>query len=330
MYELAIGAIIAALVFDFVNGWNDAANSVATVIGTRVLKPIHAVLIAAAANFIGPFLFGVAVATTIAKGILNPEDVTIYMIIGGLAGAISWASICTYFGMPISVSHSLIGGLIGTGLASVGYEKLLFDGLYKVLIGIVASPIGGMLIGILFTTIIITIFARKKPGPVNRVFGKLQIASSIWFAITHGANDGQKTMGIIVLILMSQGLLTSFEVPIWVILAAASAIALGTFIGGFKVIKTLGVKIARLRPYQGFAAETGGGLILAVFASLGIPASTTHAITGSIMGAGATRRKHAVRWKVGKQIVATWLITIPGSAAIAYASTMIIHWIIGA
>lgn len=330
MYELAIGAIVAALVFDFVNGWNDAANSVATVIGTRVLKPIHAVLIAAAANFIGPFLFGVAVATTIAKGILNPEDVTIYMIIGGLAGAISWASICTYFGMPISVSHSLIGGLIGTGLASVGYEKLLFDGLYKVLIGIVASPIGGMLIGILFTTIIITIFARKKPGPVNRVFGKMQLASSVWFAITHGANDGQKTMGIIVLILMSQGILTSFEVPIWVILSAASAIALGTFIGGFKVIKTLGVKIARLRPYQGFAAETGGGLVLAVFASLGIPASTTHAITGSIMGAGATRRKHAVRWKVGKQIVATWLITIPGSAAIAYVSTTIIHWIIGA
>jgi inorganic phosphate transporter, PiT family len=330
MYELAIGAIIAALVFDFVNGWNDAANSVATVIGTRVLKPMHAVLMAAAANFVGPFLFGVAVATTIAKGILNPEDVTIYMIIGGLAGAISWASICTYFGMPISVSHSLIGGLIGTGLASVGYEKLLFDGLYKVLIGIVASPTGGLLIGMLFTTVLITIFAKRKPAPVNKVFGKLQLFSSAWFAITHGANDGQKTMGIIVLVLMSEGILTSFEVPIWVILAAASAIAIGTFIGGFKVIKTLGMKIARLRPYQGFAAETGGGIILAVFASLGIPASTTHAITGSIMGAGATRRKHAVRWKVGKQIVATWLITIPGSAAIAYVSTIIIHWIVGA
>jgi PiT family inorganic phosphate transporter len=272
----------------------------------------------------------VAVATTIAKGIINPEDVTIYMIIGGLAGAISWASICTYFGLPISVSHSLIGGLIGTGLASIGPEKLLFDGLYKVLIGIIASPLGGLAIGLLFTTLLITAFARKRPGPVNKVFGKLQLGSSVWFAITHGANDGQKTMGIIVLILMSEGILTSFEVPIWVILAAASAIALGTFIGGFKVIKTLGMRIARLRPYQGFAAETGGGMILAVFASLGIPASTTHAITGSIMGAGATRRKHAVRWKVGRQIVAAWLITIPGSAAIAYASTLIIHWIIGA
>ncbi|MEM3089111.1 MAG: inorganic phosphate transporter [Candidatus Nitrosotenuis sp.] len=329
MYELAIGAIVAALIFDFVNGWNDAANSVATVIGTRVLKPLHAVLLSAAANFIGPFLFGVAVATTIAKGILNPDDVTIYMIIGGLVGATSWASICTYFGLPISVSHSLIGGLIGTGLAVVGFERLLLDGLYKVLIGIVVSPLGGMAIGIIFTTVIITVFAKKRPGPVNKTFGKLQLFSSAWFALTHGANDGQKTMGIIVLILMSEGILSTFEVPIWVILAASSAIALGTFIGGFKVIKTLGIKIARLKPYQGFAAETGGGIVLAVFASLGIPASTTHAITGSIMGSGAARRKHAVRWKVGRQIVAAWLITIPGSAAIAFAATTMINWIVG-
>ncbi|HXW02580.1 MAG TPA: inorganic phosphate transporter [Candidatus Nitrosotenuis sp.] len=329
MYELAVGVILAALVFDFVNGWNDAANSVATVIGTKVLKPIHAVLLSAAANFVGPFVFGVAVATTIAKGIINPEDVTIYMIIGGLAGAISWASICTYFGLPISVSHSLIGGLIGTGIAAVGYEKLLFDGLYKVLIGIVASPLGGIVIGLLFTTAIITVFARRHPGPVNRTFGRLQLVSSAWFALTHGANDGQKTMGIIVLVLMSEGILTEFEVPIWVILAAASAIAIGTFTGGFKVIKTLGMKIARLRPYQGFAAETGGGIVLAIFASLGIPASTTHAITGSIMGAGATRRKHAVRWKVGRQIVVAWLITIPGSAAIAFVATHIVYFLVG-
>ena len=233
MYELAVGVILAALVFDFVNGWNDAANSVATVIGTKVLKPIHAVMLSAAANFVGPFVFGVAVATTIAKGIINPEDVTIYMIIGGLAGAISWASLATYFGLPISVSHSLIGGLIGTGLAAVGYEKLLFDGLYKVLIGIIASPIGGLVIGLLLTTVIITIFAKYRPGPVNKTFGRLQLFSSAWFALTHGANDGQKTMGIIVLVLMSEGILTEFEVPVWVILAAASAIALGTFTGGF-------------------------------------------------------------------------------------------------
>ncbi len=325
MLELAIGAIIAALIFDFVNGFNDAANSVATVIGTRVLKPLHAVLLSAAANFAGPFLFGVAVATTIAKGIINPEDVTIYMIIGGLIGATSWASICTYFGLPISVSHSLIGGLIGTGLAAVGPEKLLFDGLTKVGLGIISSPIGGLVIGVVFASVIMAVFARHHPGKVNSSFGKLQLISSAWFALTHGANDGQKTMGIIVLVLMSAGFLTEFEVPIWVILAAASAIALGTFMGGYKVIKTLGMKVARLRPYQGFAAETGGGIVLAIFATLGIPASTTHAITGSIMGAGAAKRRTAVRWKVGRQIVFAWLITIPGAAAIAYLSTIIIN-----
>ncbi len=325
MYELAIGAIIAALIFDFVNGFNDAANSVATVIGTRVLKPLQAVLLSAVANFAGPFVFGVAVATTISKGILNPEDVTIYMIIAGLIGATSWASLCTYFGLPISVSHSLIGGLIGTALAAVGPEKLLFDGLMKVGIGIIASPFGGLVIGFLFTGAIITFFARHHPRKVNNTFGRLQLISSAWFALTHGANDGQKTMGIIVLILLTEGILTEFEVPIWVILAAASAIALGTFIGGYKVIKTLGMRVTRLKPYQGFAAETGGGIILGIFATLGIPASTTHAITGSIMGAGAVRRKWAVRWKVGRQIVFAWLITIPGSALIAYLCTIVIH-----
>ncbi len=325
MLEIAIGAIIAALIFDFVNGFNDAANSVATVIGTRVLRPFQAVLLSAVANFAGPFIFGVAVATTIAKGIINPEDVTVYMILGGLAGAISWASLCTYFGIPISVSHSLIGGLIGTGLATIGPEKLLFDGLFKVGIGIIVSPIGGLAIGFIFAGIITTVFAKHHPGKVNSVFGKLQLISSAWFALTHGANDGQKTMGIIVLILLSEGILTEFEVPIWVILAAASAIALGTFMGGYKVIKTLGMRIARLKPYQGFSAETGGGIVLAIFATLGIPASTTHAITGSIMGAGAVRRKYAVRWKVGRQIVIAWLITIPGSAGIAYLATLIIH-----
>ncbi|MEX2060308.1 MAG: inorganic phosphate transporter [Nitrosopumilaceae archaeon] len=311
--------------FDFVNGFNDAANSVATVIGTRVLKPLQAVLLSAAANFAGPFVFGVAVATTISKGILNPEDVTIYMIIAGLIGATSWASLCTYFGLPISVSHSLIGGLIGTALAAVGPEKLLFDGLMKVGIGIIASPFGGLVIGFLLTGAIITFFARYHPRKVNNTFGRLQLISSAWFALTHGANDGQKTMGIIVLILLTEGILTEFEVPIWVILAAASAIALGTFMGGYKVIKTLGMKVTRLKPYQGFAAETGGGIILGIFATLGIPASTTHAITGSIMGAGAVRRKWAVRWKVGRQIIFAWLITIPGSALIAYLCTVVIH-----
>ena len=327
MLEIAIGAIIVALIFDFVNGFNDSANSVATVIGTRVLTPLQAVGLSAAANFIGPFLFGVAVSMTIAKGILNPEDVTIYMIIGGLAGAITWSSVCTYFGMPISNSHSLVGGLVGAGIAGVGFEKLLTAGLTKVFTGIVAAPIGGIIFGMLLTALIITVFAKKRPGPVNKYFGRLQIISSTWFAITHGANDGQKTMGIIVLILFSTGFMTEIEMPLWVIIAAASAMALGTFFGGYKVIKTLGVKVARLRPYQGFCAETGGGLMLAVFAFLGIPASTTHAITGSIMGAGAARRKMAVRWGIGKRIVYAWLITIPGAAGFAIGFTYLLQFL---
>ncbi len=324
MIEVAIVAIIIALIFDFVNGFNDSANAVATVIGTRVLKPIQAVALSAAANFVGPFVFGVAVATTIAKGIVSPDDITVYMIIGGLAGAITWSTACTIFGMPISNSHALIGGIMGAGIAGLGFEKLVFGGLTKILAGIVISPIGGIIIGLLITGLIITIFAKKRPDPVNRTFGRLQIISSAWFALTHGANDGQKTMGIIVLILFSAGMVPDLDMPLWVIFAAATAMSLGTFFGGYKVIKTLGLKITRLKPYQGFAAETGGGVMLAIFATLGIPASTTHAITGSIMGAGAARRKFAVRWKVGRQIVFAWLITIPGSAAIAILFTYII------
>ena len=325
MLEIAIAAIIIALIFDFVNGFNDSANSVATVIGTRVLRPIHAVTLSAAANFAGPFIFGVAVATTIAKGIVSPDEITVYMIIGGLAGAIAWSSLCTYFGLPISNSHSLIGGIMGAGIAGLGFEELVLGGLTKVFAGIIIAPIGGMIFGIALAGVIIWIFARRRPAVVNRTFGRLQIISSAWFALTHGANDGQKTMGIIVLILFSADLISEIHMPLWVIFAAAGAMGLGTFFGGYKVIKTLGVKVTRLKPYQGFAAETGGGLMLAVFAIFGIPASTTHAITGTIMGAGAARRKRAVRWKVSRQIIFSWLITIPGAAGLGIGFTFLIH-----
>jgi len=325
MLELAIVAIGIALIFDFVNGFNDSANSVATVIGTRVLTPLQAVSLSAAANFVGPFVFGVAVATTIAKGIVSPDEITIYMIIGGLAGAITWSTVCTVMGLPISNSHALIGGIMGAGIAGLGFEKLVLDGLTKVFAGIVIAPVGGMIFGLLITSLIITIFATHHPAQVNRAFGKLQIISSAWFALTHGANDGQKTMGIIVLILFAAGMIPDLEMPLWVIFAAATAIGLGTFFGGYKVIRTLGMKITRLRPYQGFAAETGGGLMLAIFATLGIPASTTHAITGTIMGSGAARRKFAVRWKVGRQIIFAWLITIPGAAGLGITFTYVIQ-----
>ena len=325
MIEIAIIAIIIALIFDFVNGFNDSANSVATVIGTRVLKPLHAVALSAMANFAGPFIFGVAVSMTIAKGIVSPDDITVYMIIGGLAGAIGWSSLCTYFGLPISNSHSLVGGIMGAGIIGLGFDKLVFGGLTKVFAGIVIAPIGGVIFGLLLTGLIITLFASRKPAIVNKTFGRLQIISSAWFALTHGANDGQKTMGIIALILFSAGMIPELEIPFWVIFAAASAMGLGTFFGGYKVIKTLGVKITKLKPYQGFAAETSGGIMLAIFATLGIPASTTHAITGTIMGAGAARRKRAVRWRVSRQIIFSWIITIPGSAVMGIGFTYLIH-----
>ena len=325
MIEIAICAIIVALIFDFVNGFNDSANSVATVIGTRVLRPIHAVALSAAANFAGPFIFGVAVATTIAKGIVSPDEITVYMIIGGLAGAIAWSSLCTYFGLPISNSHSLIGGIMGAGIIGLGFEQLVYGGLTKVFTGIIIAPIGGVIFGMVLVGIIIAVFAKRKPAVVNRTFGRLSIISSAWLALTHGANDGQKTMGIIVLILFSADLISEIHMPLWVIFAAASAMGLGTFFGGYKVIKTLGLKITRLKPYQGFAAQTGGGVMLAIFALLGIPASTTHAITGSVMGAGAARRIRAVRWRVSRQIIFSWVITIPGAAGLAIAFTYIIH-----
>ena len=233
MLEIAIAAIIIALIFDFVNGFNDSANSVATVIGTRVLRPIHAVTLSAAANFAGPFIFGVAVATTIAKGIVSPDEITVYMIIGGLAGAITWSSLCTYFGLPISNSHSLIGGIMGAGIAGLGFEELVLGGLTKVFAGIIIAPIGGMIFGIALAGVIIWIFARRRPAIVNRTFGRLQIISSAWFALTHGANDGQKTMGIIVLILFSADLISEIHMPLWVIFAAAGAMGLGTFFGGY-------------------------------------------------------------------------------------------------
>lgn len=328
MYELAIGAILVALFFDFINGFHDAANSIATVVGTRILKPLQAVSLAASANFVGPFLFGTAVAATVGKGIIDPSFVTIDMVIAALIGAIAWNLITWLWGFPSSSSHALIGGIIGAGIASVGTHAILFGGLEKVLIGIVVSPVVGFIVAFFLATLIITMFAKRKPAKVNSVFGRLQLVSSAYFSLTHGANDGQKTMGIIALILLTEGITTEFEVPFFVIVISAAAIGLGTFFGGWRIVKTMAVKITQLKPYQGFAAETGGATILAVLAHAGIPASTTHGISGAIMGAGAVRRLSAVRWGVGKRIVWAWIITIPASAAVAYVTMMIIKFFI--
>ena len=325
MYELAIVAILIALFFDFINGFHDAANSIATVVGTRILRPLQAVTLAAVANLVGPFVFGVAVATTIGKGLINPDFVTMPIIIAALVGAIVWNLITWLLGLPSSSSHALVGGVLGAGIAGAGLHAVIFGGLEKVAIGIIISPVAGLVTAFLLATLIITIFAKKRPAKVNSVFGKLQLISSTYFSLTHGANDGQKTMGIIALILLTEGIITSFEVPYYVIIMAASAISLGTFFGGWRIVKTMAVKITQLKPYQGFAAETGGASILAILAWLGIPASTTHAISGAIMGSGAVKRISAVRWGIGKRIVWAWIITIPASAAVAYASTLIIH-----
>jgi PiT family inorganic phosphate transporter len=318
--EIAVyGTISVALFFDFVNGFHDSANSIATVVGTRVLRPLYAVTIAAFANFAGPFIFGTAVAATVGKGIIQPSFSTVDVIFAGLIGAIIWDLVTWYFGLPSSSSNALIGGLIGSALIAGGTSALVFSGIEKTLVFIPVSPTLGFGCALVVVVAVMYFFRNQTASHVNKIFGRLQVFSSIFFSLTHGANDGQKTMGVITALLIAGGLLDSksFAVPIEVVLAAAFAIALGTFFGGWRIVKTMAFKLTNLRPYQGFCAETGGGVILTSMAWLGIPVSTTHAIAGAIMGVGATKRLSAVRWGVGKRIVYAWIITIPASAAIA-------------
>jgi len=327
------GAIAAALFFDFVNGFHDAANAIATVVGTRVLRPLQAVGIAAVANFSGPFIFGTAVAATVGKGIIQPEFSTVYVIIGGLVGAIVWDLVTWWLGLPSSSSHALIGGLVGSALMAGGTKAVIWGtGIQNVLTFMVVSPLVGLAVAYGIALAIMYFLRRRNQSKVNRVFGRLQIGSSAFFSLTHGANDGQKTMGVITALLISSGIISGgqhFTVPPAVILGAAAAIALGTFFGGWRIVKTMAFRLTSLRPYQGFAAETGGGAILTSMAWLGIPVSTTHAISGAIMGAGSTKRFSAVRWGMGRKIVYAWVITIPASAAVAAVSFLIIKAMTG-
>ena len=325
--EIAVySAISAALFFDFVNGFHDSANSIATVVGTRVLRPLYAVMMAAVANFAGPFIFGTAVAATVGKGIIQPSFSTVDVIFAGLIGAIIWDLITWYFGLPSSSSHALIGGLIGSALLAGGTSALVFSGIEKTLSFIVVSPTLGFVCAFGIALLVMYFFRNHTSSHVNRIFGRLQICSSIFFSLTHGANDGQKTMGVITALLIAGGMLDShsFVVPVEVVLGAAFAIALGTFFGGWRIVKTMAFRLTNLRPFQGFCAETGGGVILTSMAWFGIPVSTTHAIAGGIMGVGATKRLSAVRWGVGKRIVYAWIITIPASAAVAALVSLII------
>ena len=315
---IVFGTVATALFFDFVNGFHDSANSIATIVGTRVLRPLYAVSIAAFANFVGPFIFGTAVATTVGKGIIQPSFSTVDVIFAGLVGAIVWDLITWYFGLPSSSSHALVGGLIGSALIAGGFNALAFLGIEKILIFIVVSPVLGFVVAFALAIFIMYILRDRSNSKINKIFGKLQICSSAFFSLTHGANDGQKTMGVITALLIAGGLLDSksFVVPLPVIIMAATAIGLGTFFGGWRIVKTMAFRITDLKPYQGFCAESGGGVILTSMASLGIPVSTTHAISGAIMGVGATTRLSAVRWGVGKRLVYAWIITIPASALV--------------
>ena len=324
-FMLVVFTVILALIFDFGNGLNDAANAIATVVATRALPLWGAIVLAAVGNFAGVFIFGVAVATTVAKGLVDPSIVTVYVILGGLIGSIFWVYFASYKGIPVSASHALLGGFIGAALAKAGISSLKLIGVSKVLIFIVAAPVLGMVGGFLFFALIMWIFRRAHPKKMNKWFRRLQLISATTYSITHGANDAQKTMGIIALLLFSTGFLgNEFFVPLWVILASYTAIALGTLIGGWRVIKTMGMKLTKLRPVHGFCAESAGSLVLAFTSMTGIPVSTTHVIAGSIAGVGVTRRFSAVRWNLARNIVWAWILTIPAAATISGASYFII------
>jgi len=314
---IVAGLILIALFFDYVNGFHDAANSIATVVSTRVLSPGKAVVWAAFFNFIAAFTFGTAVATTIGAGMIDITVVTFAVIFSGLTGAIIWDLITWYFGLPTSSSHALIGGYAGAAVAKAGVVAIIPSGWTKTLIFIFLSPLIGLAAGLGLMTAIFWLFKRMRPTRVDNSFRKLQLISAAFFSLNHGANDAQKTMGIITTILLAGGYIQTFDVPFWVILSAHAAIALGTLAGGWRIIHTMGAKITKLQPVGGFAAETGAAFALLTATQLGVPVSTTHAITGAIVGVGATRRLSAVRWGVAGQIVWAWVLTIPCAFSIA-------------
>ena len=316
---LLVALIIAvALVFDFINGFHDAANSIATVVSTRVLTPMQAVAWAAFFNFVAAFGFGVQVARTVGKGVVQSTVVDQWVILGALTGAIAWNLITWYYGIPSSSSHALIGGFAGAALAKAGWGALIPSGLLKIAVFIVLAPVIGMVLGFALMVATLWIFRRVRPSRVDKLFRRLQLISAAFYSLGHGTNDAQKTMGIIAVLLFTTGHLgAEFYVPFWVILSAHAAMGLGTMAGGWRIVKTMGMRITKLRPVGGFCAETAGAITLIGTAIGGIPVSTTHTITGSIMGVGATQRFSAVRWGVAGRIITAWIVTIPASAAVA-------------
>jgi inorganic phosphate transporter, PiT family len=312
--------VVVALIFDFMNGFHDAANSIATVVSTGVLKPYQAVIWAAFFNFVAIMLFELKVAATVGKGIVDPAFIDNHVIFGALIGAISWNVITWYYGLPSSSSHALIGGMIGATIAKAGTGPLLAPGIIKTVSFIVVAPLLGMLLSGIIIVAVSWICRRRTQRQTDRWFRRLQLVSSAMYSIGHGGNDAQKTMGIIWLLLMTANLATPQHLPIWVVVSCYIAIALGTLFGGWRIVKTMGQRITKLKPVGGFAAESGGAMSLFLATNLGIPVSTTHTITGSIIGVGSAQRVRAVHWGVAGNIIAAWVVTIPASALIAAAS----------
>ena len=317
LYTLAL-LVVLALLFDFMNGFHDAANSIATVVSTRVLKPYQAVMWAAFFNFAALFVFHLKVATTVGQGIIDASVVDHHIIFGALVGAIVWNIITWYYGLPSSSSHALIGGLIGAAVAKSGFWALQSAGIYKTLIFIVISPTLGFLLAGLLMVAVSWICRRTTPAKVDRWFRRLQLLSAAMYSLGHGGNDAQKTMGIILMLLIAAGISGPKDpVPMWVVISCYATISIGTLLGGWRIVRTMGQKITKLKPVGGFCAETGGALTLFMATSLGVPVSTTHTITGSIVGVGSAQSVSAVRWGVAGNIVLAWVLTIPCSATIS-------------
>ncbi len=321
--------ILVALSFDFINGFHDAANSIATVVSTRVLSPRFAVVWAAFFNFVAAFGLGVNVATTIGKGVVAPFAITNLVVLAGLFGAIAWDIFTWYYGLPVSSSHALIGGLAGAALVAAGPGALVWSGIQKILLFIILSPVIGLALGLGLMLAVLWLFSSATPHRVDRVFRRLQLLSAALYSLGHGTNDAQKTMGVIAAILFANGYLgTTFFVPYWVVLAAHTAIAAGTLAGGWRIVKTMGMRITKLQPAGGFCAETAAAASILGASAAGIPVSTTHTIAGAIMGVGTTRRLSAVRWGVATRILWAWVLTIPAAALMA-AITYVVLRIIG-
>jgi PiT family inorganic phosphate transporter len=311
---LLIGLIAVALAFDFLNGRNDAANSIATIVSTRVLAPRYAVAWAAFFNFVAFLVFGLHVANTIGRGIVAPSAISDQVIFGALLGAICWQIVTAYLGIPSSSSHALIGALVGSGVAHGGWGVIVWSGVGKTAAAIVLSPVTGFAIALLLVLIVSWAFVRSRPAKVDGIFRKVQFVSASLYSLGHGGNDAQKTMGIIAALLYAHGRLSgAFHVPFWVVLACNGAMALGTLLGGWRIVRTMGSRITRLAPVQGVCAETAGSITLFLATGLGIPVSTTHTITGAIVGVGAARRVSAVRWGVAREIVTAWVLTMPAA-----------------